>query len=176
MCTGKKISEAVIEKDIVTHKIKLAQDKEKVTDFLDIFGEQEESIGHQEIDFGDVEFDIIEESESKGSQESDIGDIESISKSDEEDIDFGDIEFEELDDISLKKEDTPLESKSLADVGLLSQSPKKDMLDISPQSDISSDVEIDLKGTPLKGTNNIFIKNKEEKDPDLFFKKRERTL
>ena len=48
-----------------------------------------------------------------------------------------------------------------------------DIDDLSPKSDLTSEAEVSLEGTRIKGNYNIFIAKKEELEPKLFLKKKQ---
>ena len=170
LCKGKSITIVAPEQDIVTHKIRFREDVENATSFLEIFGDTVEDGDDDEdgeIDFTDVVFGSFTPSDDSPS-----GKESKQSASD--DFDFGNIEFGNFDDIMDEEADLPKPQtivRQLSEVGELPEEKVDGPSNISPQSDVSSDIEVNLKGLPLKGTNNIFMKRKETLEPSLFLKK-----
>jgi len=179
LCKGKTIVEADQEQDIVTHKIRFKEDRNKATAFLEMFGQEEEDEdGGDEVDFEGVEFGEIDSIGSTRSPAQDLsGDVgvemavAEEKKGDtgvvEAEFDFGDMDFGDFSE-ELSETPGPL-IRQLSEVRSLPPPEKK--RDISPESDISSQAEVNLKGLQLKGTNNIFMKKKEDLQPELFLKK-----
>jgi hypothetical protein len=98
-------------------------------------------------------------------------------KNEEDDFsdDFGD-DFGEIGDIGNMDFDSPEDKKSVSPQSPIEKSPieKSPILfpgDISPQSDITSEADVNLEGLVLKGNNNIFMQRKEMLQPELFLKK-----
>jgi len=160
------------------------------TDFGDIeFGSFDEELKGKEDegpDFEGVEFgDFDADSKSHTGQDIDFegvdfGDFDADSKSHTgEDIDFEGIQFGDFDTKPPSKEEEHLEFEGIefGDFGTdlkskSKRSPSSKPVDsVSPQSDTTSEMEMDLRGLILKGSNNIFMKKKEKLQPKLFRKK-----
>jgi len=186
LCKGKTVVEAAPETDIVTHKIRFAQDQEKASNFLELFQESGDGdvIDFENVEFGDMGESPSGKSESKEGVEVDFEGVEfgsfgddpaeSIGKDEGEEFDFGDLNFEDLTtgiESVEKAAPAPL-VRQLSEVGELPEQAKETKgADVSPHSDSSSEAEVNLKGVQLKGTNNIFMKKKENLQPSLFLKK-----
>jgi hypothetical protein len=166
VCKGKEIKNVVVEEDIKPQEIKFVDD-DKVSNFLSIFGDADEGQDDDDededlFDIGEVEFGTMDEE--KGSPSKDeIGEIG--------EVDFGDFVFSE----SPEKTPSPPKAEPVAEVKMESKSstPVSETSSNSPQSDITSEAEVNLEGTRIKGNYNIFIKKKEDLEPQLFLKKKQ---
>tara|TARA_B100000795_G_scaffold199322_1_gene153171 strand:- start:15960 stop:21974 length:6015 start_codon:yes stop_codon:yes gene_type:complete len=99
-----------------------------------------------------------------GEQDEDLGDM-----GDDMDFEMGDFEM----DFETPKDspaNTPQIIQDTLDSPTESLDSPTESLDISPKSDITSEADVDLEGMVLKGNNNIFMKRKEELQPELFLK------
>jgi hypothetical protein len=180
LCSGKKaidVPDTTEEEDIKQTEIKFV-DEGKQQAFLGLFGATNQGDefaddDDDDIDFGDVQFGELddvnewdENSETKQKNES------KVQEADDE-FDFGDIQFDEM-----KIGETP----NIDDEGKISKKEKPSLPvlenaneeenDISPLSDTSSSIDVDLTGLRLEGNNNIFMKRREELQPKLFLKKK----
>ena len=177
LCSGKKVidvPDTTEEEDIKQTEIKFV-DEGKQQEFLGLFGavNQDDEFDDEgdDVDFGDVQFGEIDDMNEWEDNSPMKQKNESKLQKEEEEFDFGDIEFGELDigetpniddegKISVKDK-TP---------SPLSENNNEEKNDISPVSDTSSSIDVDLTGLRLEGNNNIFMKRREELQPKLFLK------
>lgn len=178
LCSGKKVidvPDTTEEEDIKQTEIKFV-DEGKQQEFLGLFGavnqdDEFDDEGDDDVDFGDVQFGEIDDINEWEDNSPTKQKNESKLQKEEEEFDFGDIEFGEL-DIG--------ETPNIDDEGKISQKEKtpspvsvnndEEKNDVSPVSDTSSSIDVDLTGLRLEGNNNIFMKKREDLQPNLFLK------
>ena len=180
LCKGKAIIETAPIQDIVTHKIRFREDRDKTSSFLELFGEAEDEDDEtsesktgafEGVEFGEIEFGEIDSfgsSKSNKSSSEDIGFATESKEGTTSEVDFDEVDFGDFGDFATPE--SPRMVRQLSEIGKLPAVVERKQ-DISPSSDISSDAEVNLKGLQLKGTNNIFMKKMEAAQPELFLKK-----
>jgi hypothetical protein len=155
LCKGKEIKNIIDEVDIKGKEIKFV-DSERADDFFDIFGLEQNDVDEEEdemFDMSDVQFD-------------DIGDT---SKTEMDQVDFGNFV---ISDSPQEKTPSPIQMQTEGD-NITTSPTTSDIDDLSPKSDLTSEAEVSLEGTRIKGNYNIFIAKKEELEPKLFLKKKQ---
>jgi len=160
VCKGKEIKDIVAEEDIKAKEIKFV-DTERQDDFLNIFGEEQDDDNEDGND--DELFDISD------LQFGDIDDKTPSPDKEKDSVDFGDFVFS--DSPTDDKTPSPITSNDKKNINTPSPV-ESDISDISPKSDLTSEAEVNLEGTRIKGNYNIFISKKEELEPKLFLKKK----
>lgn len=181
-----EVPETEATEDIKNTEIKFVSE-EKQQAFMDLFGDtnpdDEFGIGDEEdedgIDFGDVEFGELNEDNEWDENENE--NKQTLQK-EEEEFDFGDVEFGELEigdsiptDVGEMPQSEIIEAKSLTKESVKEQDSIKSMdsVDISPaSSEKSSELSVDLTGLRIQGNKNIFMKKREELQPQLFLKEK----
>ena len=158
VCKGKEIKDIVAEEDIRGKEIKF-NDPERQDDFLDIFGLEQDNDDGDDDDEGEM-FDMSDV------QFGDIDDTTPSPNKEKDGIDLGNFVFS----------DSPINDATPSPVQLEAKNTPSpvdsDLSNISPQSDLTSEAEVNLEGTRIKGNYNIFIAKKEELEPTLFLKKK----
>ncbi len=168
LCKGKEMKNIEAEEDIKGQEIRFV-DEERQDAFLDMFGavEDDDEDDGETFEFGDVQFETMgdEDDGSPQKQDDDLGEV-----------DFGNFVFS--DSPEKEKTPSPLMETKISRIRESSPSPNSpgstsNTSNDSPQSDITSEAEVNLEGTRIKGNPNIFNDKKERLEPTLFLKKKD---
>lgn len=184
ICKGVEQISHIVEEELTNYKINVAETEEDIDSFLNIFATQREDSAIEEYDAivnegetkmkqslvsPDIQFGVVLDSSDEDGSDYDGFDLEEMSLDspshdrveEESDEDFGDIKFNVLNEpnktVSVEK--PVFEEKNGESKMSRKHSPAK------------VEIEADLEGVIVKGANNIFIKRKEELQPELFLKK-----